>query len=135
MWDSIARQRLKGSEKFDRQRKRSRLGLPFPRSQQNGRDLGPSRLTCFPSSVPIQSAPTSSTQRDTPGTEFFSPRSRLKPLPRLRLDSLPDTTCRNSDQGGSKLDSHEHMSEVLYQIMGRHRSEPLPERKPSWLKV
>jgi lipoic acid synthetase len=27
------------------------------------------------------------------------------------------------------------MSEVLYQIMGRHRSEPLPERKPSWLKV
>ena len=27
------------------------------------------------------------------------------------------------------------MSEVLYQIMGRHKSEPLPERKPSWLKV
>src|ERR687884_65823 len=27
------------------------------------------------------------------------------------------------------------MSEVLYQIMGRHRSEPLPQRKPSWLKV
>jgi len=27
------------------------------------------------------------------------------------------------------------MSEVLYQILGRHRSEPLPERKPSWLKV
>ena len=27
------------------------------------------------------------------------------------------------------------MSEALYQIMGRHRSEPLPERKPSWLKV
>ena len=27
------------------------------------------------------------------------------------------------------------MSEVLYQIMGRHRVEPLPERKPSWLKV
>jgi lipoic acid synthetase len=27
------------------------------------------------------------------------------------------------------------MSEVLYQIMGRHRSEPLPERKPPWLKV
>ena len=27
------------------------------------------------------------------------------------------------------------MSEVLYQIMGRHRAEPLPERKPSWLKV
>ena len=23
----------------------------------------------------------------------------------------------------------------LYQIMGRHRSDPLPERKPSWLKV
>ena len=27
------------------------------------------------------------------------------------------------------------MSEQLYQIMGRHRVEPLPERKPSWLKV
>ena len=27
------------------------------------------------------------------------------------------------------------MPEPLYQIMGRHRSEPLPERKPSWLKV
>jgi lipoic acid synthetase len=27
------------------------------------------------------------------------------------------------------------MSESLYQIMGRHRAEPLPERKPSWLKV
>ena len=27
------------------------------------------------------------------------------------------------------------MGEALYQIMGRHRAEPLPERKPSWLKV
>ena len=27
------------------------------------------------------------------------------------------------------------MSETLYQIMGRHRVQPLPERKPSWLKV
>ncbi len=27
------------------------------------------------------------------------------------------------------------MSEHLYQIMGRHRAEPLPDRKPSWLKV
>jgi lipoyl synthase len=27
------------------------------------------------------------------------------------------------------------MSEALYQIMGRHRREPLPDRKPSWLKV
>jgi lipoic acid synthetase len=27
------------------------------------------------------------------------------------------------------------MSEALYQIAGRHKSEPLPERKPSWLKV
>lgn len=27
------------------------------------------------------------------------------------------------------------MSDTLYQIMGRHRVEPLPERKPSWLKV
>ncbi len=27
------------------------------------------------------------------------------------------------------------MAEILYQIMGRHRAEPLPERKPSWLKV
>jgi lipoic acid synthetase len=27
------------------------------------------------------------------------------------------------------------MSETLYQIMGRHRAEPLPLRKPSWLKV
>lgn len=27
------------------------------------------------------------------------------------------------------------MAESLYQIMGRHRTEPLPERKPAWLKV
>jgi len=27
------------------------------------------------------------------------------------------------------------MSDTLYQIMGRHRVQPLPERKPSWLKV
>ena len=27
------------------------------------------------------------------------------------------------------------MADLLYQIMGRHRAEPLPERKPSWLKV
>ena len=27
------------------------------------------------------------------------------------------------------------MGEPLYQIMGRHRVQPLPERKPSWLKV
>ncbi|MCC6928834.1 MAG: lipoyl synthase [Gemmatimonadaceae bacterium] len=27
------------------------------------------------------------------------------------------------------------MSDTLHQIMGRHRAEPLPERKPSWLKV
>jgi len=27
------------------------------------------------------------------------------------------------------------MAEPLYQIMGRHRRDPLPERKPSWLKV
>jgi lipoyl synthase len=27
------------------------------------------------------------------------------------------------------------ISEPLYQILGRHKSEPLPERKPSWLKV
>ncbi|HET7632545.1 MAG TPA: lipoyl synthase [Gemmatimonadaceae bacterium] len=27
------------------------------------------------------------------------------------------------------------MPEALYQIMGRHRSEPLPQRKPSWFKV
>jgi lipoic acid synthetase len=27
------------------------------------------------------------------------------------------------------------MGETLYQIMGRHRAQPLPERKPSWLKV
>jgi lipoic acid synthetase len=27
------------------------------------------------------------------------------------------------------------MGEALYQIMGRHRAETLPERKPSWLKV
>ena len=27
------------------------------------------------------------------------------------------------------------MSVALYQIMGRHRRDPLPERKPSWLKV
>jgi lipoic acid synthetase len=27
------------------------------------------------------------------------------------------------------------MNETLYQISGRHRTEPLPERKPSWLTV
>ena len=27
------------------------------------------------------------------------------------------------------------MGEALYQILGRHRAEPLPARKPSWLKV
>jgi len=27
------------------------------------------------------------------------------------------------------------MTEALYQILGRHRAEPLPERKPPWLKV
>ncbi|HUF65807.1 MAG TPA: lipoyl synthase [Gemmatimonadaceae bacterium] len=27
------------------------------------------------------------------------------------------------------------MTDQLYQILGRHRVEPLPERKPSWLKV
>lgn len=27
------------------------------------------------------------------------------------------------------------MAEVLYQILGRHRAEALPERKPGWLKV
>jgi lipoyl synthase len=27
------------------------------------------------------------------------------------------------------------MDETLYQISGRHRVEPLPDRKPSWLKV
>ena len=27
------------------------------------------------------------------------------------------------------------MTQPLYQILGRHRSEPLPERKPPWLKV
>jgi len=27
------------------------------------------------------------------------------------------------------------MPDSLYQIMGRHRAEPLPARKPSWLKV
>ena len=45
------------------------------------------------------------------------------------------TTSLNSDRGGFKIDSPGQMSEVLYQIMGRHRVEPLPERKPSWLKV
>ena len=27
------------------------------------------------------------------------------------------------------------MAEMLYQILGRHRADPLPERKPGWLKV
>jgi len=27
------------------------------------------------------------------------------------------------------------MADALYQIMGRHRADPLPSRKPSWLKV
>ena len=31
--------------------------------------------------------------------------------------------------------SQQKMAEQLVQIMGRHRREPLPERKPSWLKV
>jgi lipoyl synthase len=45
------------------------------------------------------------------------------------------TIFLNSDRDASELDSPGHMSEVLYQIMGRHRVEPLPDRKPSWLKV
>jgi len=31
--------------------------------------------------------------------------------------------------------SSEAMGETLYQIIGRHRVEPLPARKPGWLKV
>jgi lipoic acid synthetase len=27
------------------------------------------------------------------------------------------------------------MADALYQILGRHRADPLPDRKPSWLKV
>ena len=27
------------------------------------------------------------------------------------------------------------MADTLYQILGRHRAQPLPERKPGWLKV
>lgn len=27
------------------------------------------------------------------------------------------------------------MGDALYQILGRHRADPLPDRKPSWLKV
>lgn len=27
------------------------------------------------------------------------------------------------------------MTDTLYQILGRHRQDPLPERKPAWLKV
>jgi lipoic acid synthetase len=27
------------------------------------------------------------------------------------------------------------MADTLYQILGRHRAEPLPVRKPNWLKV
>ena len=27
------------------------------------------------------------------------------------------------------------MGDTLYQILGRHRADPLPDRKPSWLKV
>src|SRR5512145_3027233 len=36
----------------------------------------------------------------------------------------------------AETDRHNYqMSDTLYQIMGRHRVEPLPERKPPWLKV
>jgi lipoic acid synthetase len=33
------------------------------------------------------------------------------------------------------ISSSETMGETLYQIIGRHRVQPLPERKPGWLKV
>ncbi len=36
---------------------------------------------------------------------------------------------------GAPLFLLRHMAEQLYQIMGRHRRDPLPERKPQWLKV
>jgi lipoic acid synthetase len=37
--------------------------------------------------------------------------------------------------GAPTSDNAAVMAETLYQIMGRHRVEPLPARKPSWLKV
>ena len=45
----------------------------------------------------------------------------------------PDASSRRRPSAGraSVID----MSDTLYQIMGRHRAEPLPERKPSWLRV
>src|SRR6476660_2162 len=48
----------------------------------------------------------------------------------LRLHSAVTPAAKN------ELESRQfEMAETLYQIMGRHRAEPLPERKPSWLKV
>ena len=35
----------------------------------------------------------------------------------------------------AEIPGNTRMADTLYQIMGRHRAEPLPERKPSWLKV
>ena len=52
----------------------------------------------------------------------------IPPVPSLHPLSSPP--C-----GSAPLRAAGESWQVLYQIMGRHRAEPLPERKPSWLKV
>src|SRR6187401_222350 len=74
-------------------------------------------------------------RRVIPGMEFSLPRSLGKPSPSSSLERSRRSTCLNFARTAFKVDSPGQMSEVLYQIMGRHRVEPLPERKPSWLKV
>ena len=45
------------------------------------------------------------------------------------------TTFSTSRPGPPRALPVQNMAEQLVQIMGRHRREALPERKPSWLKV
>ena len=53
-----------------------------------------------------------------------------------RLPVLPAPLPNGcSERFASHLRLETPMGDSLYQITGRHRVEPLPERKPSWLKV
>jgi lipoyl synthase len=56
--------------------------------------------------------------------------ARHRPMGNARRAEVSE----NRQQPGAEEQKHP-MSEPLYQIMGRHRAEPLPDRKPSWLKV
>ncbi len=51
---------------------------------------------------------------------------------RVTQNYLPDSP-RTAGLPQSSL--AQNMAELLHQIMGRHRRDPLPERKPQWLKV